>query len=56
MMSPWLFNMFMDGVMKEWKARIMNAGVCLSEKDGRQCRVKSLLFAVLIVRSAHKGW
>ena len=44
-MSPWLFNLYMDGVVREWKARIMNAGVCLNERDGRQCRVSSLLFA-----------
>ena len=44
-MSPWLFNLYMDGVVREWKARIMNAGVCLNESDGRQCRVSSLLFA-----------
>ena len=23
-MSPWLFNLFMDGVMKEFKANILN--------------------------------
>ena len=26
-MSPWLFNMFMDGVMKEFKANILQGGV-----------------------------
>ena len=49
MMSPWLFNLFMDGAVREWKARIMNAGVCLNEINGRQCRVSSLLFSDDIV-------
>ena len=26
-MSPWLFNLYMDGVVKEFKARIMGQGV-----------------------------
>ena len=26
-MSPWLFNLFMDGVKKEFKASILNGGV-----------------------------
>ena len=24
-MSPWMFNLLMDGVIGEWNARIMNA-------------------------------
>ena len=51
MMSPWLFNLSRDGAVGEWKAWIMNAGVCLNERDGRQYRASSLLFtdnAVLI--------
>ena len=44
-MLPWLFNLFMDGVAREWKARILNAGVYLNEGDGRHFRVSSLLFA-----------
>ena len=44
-LSPWLFNFLMDGAIKVWKARIMNACVCLDEREGRQCRVSSFLFA-----------
>ena len=35
----------MDEAVREWKTRIMNVGVCLNERDGRQCRARSLLFA-----------
>ena len=30
-MSPWLFNLFMAGVVRVWKARILNTGVCLND-------------------------
>ena len=43
--SPWLFNLFKVGVVREWKARIMNAGVCLNERCRKQCRVSSFLHA-----------
>ena len=43
-MAPWMFNLFMDGVLSEWKASILNAGVCLNGRDGGQCGVSSLLF------------
>ena len=35
-MSPWLFNLFMDGVMKEFKANILNGGVKFGM--GKKCR------------------
>ena len=35
----------MDVVLREWKVRSLNAGVCLNGRDGRQCRVRSLLVA-----------
>ena len=43
-MSPWLFNLFMDGVMKEFKANILNGGVKfgMGENAGK---VSDLLFA-----------
>ena len=43
-MSPWLFNLFMDGVMKEFKANILNGGVKfgMGENAGK---VSGLLFA-----------
>ena len=52
-MSPWLFNVYMDGVVKEFKARILDKGVSL--KVGfESIRVSCLLFAddtVLIAES-----
>ena len=43
-MSPWLFNLFMDGVMKEFNASILNGGVKfgMGENTGK---VSGLLFA-----------
>ena len=32
-MSPWLFNLFMDGVMKEFKANILQEGVKFGRGD-----------------------
>ena len=43
-MSPWLFNLYMDGVMREVNARVMNRGVRL-ERDGREWMVNSLVYA-----------
>ena len=44
-MSPWLLNLFMDGVVRERKGKDHECGVCLNQKDGRQCKVSSLWFA-----------
>ena len=44
-MLPWLFNLFMDGVVRQLNASITNAGVCLNQRDGRQRSVSSLLFS-----------
>ena len=33
--SPWLFNLPMDKVIREWTARIINTGAYLNERDGR---------------------
>ena len=43
-MSPWLFNVYMDGVMKEVKMGIGRRGVSFLE-DGREWRVAGLLYA-----------
>ena len=40
-MSPWLFNVYMDGVMKVWTGR---RGVRFLE-DGREWRLPGLLYA-----------
>ena len=44
-MSPLLFNAFIYAIMRERKARIINIDVCENDRDGRQCRMSSLLFA-----------
>ena len=43
-MSPWLFNVYMDGVMKEVKMGMGRRGVRFLE-DGRECRLPGLLYA-----------
>ena len=55
-MSPWLFNIFMDGVMKEWKMRIQGEGAELNE-NGKLWKVPSCLYAddaVLFAESEEK--
>ena len=42
-MSPWLFNIYMDGVMKEVKMGIGSRVSFL--KDGREGRLPGLLYA-----------
>ena len=43
-MSPWLFNVYMDAVMKEVKMGMGRRGVRFQEK-GREWRLPGLLFA-----------
>ena len=43
-MSPWLFNVYMDGVMKEVKMGIGRRGVRFLE-NGREWRFTGLLYA-----------
>ena len=43
-MSPWLFNVYMDGVMKEVKMRMGRRGVSFLE-DGKEWRLPGLLYA-----------
>jgi len=55
-MSPWLFNLYMDGVVKEFKARIQNQGVNMVF-DNNALKVSCLLFAddtVLIAESSEQ--
>ena len=43
-MSPWLFNLYMDAVMKEVNGRVMGKGVKL-EHSGREWMINQLLYA-----------
>ena len=43
-MSPWLFNLFMDGVMKEFKASILNGEVKFGMRENTG-KVSSMVFA-----------
>ena len=44
-MSPWLFNVYMDGVVREVNARVLGKGLeLLSVNDGR-FEINQLLFA-----------
>ena len=44
-MSPWLFNIYMDGVVREVNARVIGKGVVLVTERGEELRLKQLLFA-----------
>ena len=49
-MFPWLFNVYMDGVMKEVKMAMERRGVRFL-KDGREWRLPGLLYADELVLS-----
>ena len=44
-MSPWLFNIYMDGVVKEVSERVQGSGLGLIGEDGLRYEVSQLLFA-----------
>ena len=48
-MSAWLFNVYMDGVMKEVKMGMGRRGVSFLE-DGKEWRLPCLLYADDLVR------
>ena len=43
-MSPWLFNMYMDGVVREVNERVLGRGVELVGWEGDVWRVNQLLY------------
>ena len=56
MMSPWLFNVYMDGVVREVKAEMLKNGVKL-RMNGREWEIGLLLFAddtALVADSSEK--
>ncbi len=48
-MSPWLFNIYMDGVMREVKGRVGEVEVRMYA-EGRKWVLNSILFAVFAVQ------
>ncbi len=55
-MSPWLFNIYMDGVIREVKGKVGEVGVIMYD-EGRKWVLNSVLFAddtVLIAESESK--
>ena len=44
-MSPWLFNLFMDGVMKEVRERVGDVGVKMWDSRSCEWKVEWLMFA-----------
>ena len=44
-MSPWLFNLFMDGVVREVNASVLGRGLELLEASGQSWQLSQLLFA-----------
>ncbi len=44
-MSRWLFNIYMDGVVREVNARVLRRGLSLISADGREWNLSQLLFA-----------
>ena len=44
-MSPWLFNVFMDGVVRELNAMVLGKGLELLSANGGNFEINQLLFA-----------
>ncbi len=43
-MSPWLFNVYIDGVVREVNARMLGRGLSLVKAVGREWSLSQLLF------------
>ena len=44
-MSPWLFNVYMDGVIREMNVRVLGKGLELLSENGGRFEINQLLFA-----------
>ena len=44
-MSPWLFNVYMDGVVREVNVRVLGKGLELLSANGGRFEINQLLFA-----------
>ena len=45
MISPWLFNVYMDGVVREVNVRVLGKGLELLSANGGRFEINQLLFA-----------
>ena len=45
MMSPWLFNVYMDGVIREVNVMVLGKGLELLSANGGRFEIKQLFFA-----------
>ena len=45
MISPWLFNVYMDGVAREVNVRVLGKGLELLRANGGRYEINQLLFA-----------
>ena len=45
LMSPWLFNIYMDGVVREVNVRVLGKGLELLSANGGRFEMNQLLFA-----------
>ena len=52
-MSPWLFNVYMDGVVREVNVRVLGKGLELLSANGGRVEIKKLLFAYDTALVAH---
>ena len=44
-MSPWLFNVYMDGMVREVNVRVLGKGLELLNANGVRFEINQLLFA-----------
>ena len=44
-MSPWLFNVYMDGVVREVNVRVLGKGLVLLSSNGSRFEINQLLIA-----------
>ena len=52
-MSPWLFNAYMEGVVREVNVRVLGKGLELLSANGGRFEINQLLFADDV---AHATW
>ena len=56
-MSPWLFNLYIDGVVREVNARVLGRGLKLVDGNDNEWELNQLLFAddTVVVADSEKA-